>query len=522
MTSNFPSTRHAPPPGSVVVALTGVLAGFGAIGHCEVRSSTDYAIEAEGFDPSFAQATSADYQVEASVDVIGGGGGETVTNTAARNGFKGALYEVTAVAVMATPAMVGETSAYAPSTTPLSGTATYNDSTVSALAGDEIAWTIDAGPITSISGAGLATAGMVSGDAVAGFSGSYSGMWGMGSLTVLDTDDDNFGGYADDGLPDWWQIGAGLSAGEAGPDLDPDRDGRINREEFAQNLDPLVSDLFGAPQAAWVKVGADWYFTVTFRRNKAASNFVELSVMRATDLVDWSAEGVVLVSVTDIDAETESVTVRSSIPMHMQPKEFLSVVGKGPYVAMTFDDGPHPTRTPRLLDILLARNIKATFFTVGTNAGLYPQILQRMVNEGHEIGNHTQTHPDLSTLSDAQVRAELDSCHAAIVAATGVAPVLMRPPFGALTQAQRVWIPQEYGYRTVFWDVDPLDWQQPGAGIVADRIVPAVGNGSVVLSHDIHSGTIDAMPLVLDRLLAKGYQFVTVSELDDLITTFLE
>ena len=198
------------------------------------------------------------------------------------------------------------------------------------------------------------------------------------------------------------------------------------------------------------------------------------------------------------------------------------VRGLGPYVAMTFDDGPHPTRTAQLLDILLARNIKATFFTVGTNAGYYPELLQRMVDEGHEIGNHTQNHPNLSAMTDAEVRVELNACHAAIVAATGVAPVLLRPPYGSLTQAQRTWIPQEYGYRIVFWDVDPLDWQKPGAPVVADRIVSSVWNGAVVLSHDIHAETIEAMPLVFDRLIAKGYKFVTVSELTALSPQFIE
>ena len=500
----------------LTAVLAGLLAAFAEKAYAEVRSSPDYVIKAEAFDPTFETAVSEAYQVEASVDMIGGTGVEAGTKTEARSGFKGALYEVSAVAVMATPAKINETSAYAPVTAQLSATALYDDSTISPLDGNEVAWTVNAGAITSISGTGLATVGAVSADTVSGFSGEYSGISGTGNLTVTDYDRDNFGAYADDGLPDWWQIGTGLSSGEAGLTQDPDHDGIVNRDEFAFNLDPLAHESLATPQAGFASLGADRYLTVTFRRNMAASDFFEWSVLRSTDLKNWSPEGVTLLSKEEIDSWTESVTMRSSFPMSMQPKEFLSVRAHGPYVAMTFDDGPHPTNTPQLLDILLARNIKATFFTIGTNAGYYPKLLRRMIAEGHEIGNHTQNHPDLSTMTDTQVRMELDACHNAIVAATGVAPVLMRPPYGALTKAQRIWIAQEYGYYIAFWDLDPLDWQLPGSAVVADRIASSVRNGSKVLSHDIKAGTIAAMPLALDRLIAKGYKFVTVSELNAL------
>ena len=497
----------------LAAVLAGLLAVFGEEACAEARSSVDYVMEAEAFDPTFETAVSQTYQVKASVDMIGGTGVEAGTNTVVRSGFKGALYEVSAVAVLASPAEVNETSAYAPVTAQLLANTVYDDSTLSPLAGNDVTWRVKAGAITSISGSGLATVGAVSADTVSGFSGEYSGLSGAGNLLVIDYDRDNFGAYADDGLPDWWQIGTGLGSGEAGLAHDPDHDGIVNRDEFAFNLDPLAHESLVRPQGGLANLGADRYLTVTFRRNKASSDFFKWSVLRSTDLENWSPEGVTMLSKEDIDSGTKSITVRSSFPMSMQPKEFLSVRAHGPYVAMTFDDGPHPTNTAQLLDILLARNIKATFFPVGTNVGYYPKLLRRMIAEGHEIGNHTQNHPNLSTMTDAQVRAELDACHNAIVAATGVSPVLMRPPYGALNQAQRTWIPQEYGYSIVFWDLDTLDWQAPGITVVADRIASSVRNGSKVLSHDIHAATIAAMPLALDRLIAKGYQFVTVSEL---------
>ncbi|MEM6910254.1 MAG: polysaccharide deacetylase family protein [Verrucomicrobiota bacterium] len=185
----------------------------------------------------------------------------------------------------------------------------------------------------------------------------------------------------------------------------------------------------------------------------------------------------------------------------------------GPFVALTFDDGPHPTNTPRLLDILKRRNITATFFVVGSNTNAYPGIIRRMVAEGHEVANHTVNHPNLTQLSQNGVRRELDGSRDAIQRACGVTPTLMRPPYGALSRYQRAWIMEEYRYPTILWDVDPRDWTRPGAAVVADRIVKGTRNGSIILAHDIHAPTIDAMPSTLDRLLGKGFRFVTVSEL---------
>ncbi len=184
-----------------------------------------------------------------------------------------------------------------------------------------------------------------------------------------------------------------------------------------------------------------------------------------------------------------------------------------PYVALTFDDGPHPRYTPRLLDILKQRNVKATFYVVGTNAKAYPHILKRMVQEGHEVANHTWSHPYLTKLSQSSVRKELDSTRDAIIQATGIPPVSYRPPYGAINSSLKSWIHSEYGYPTIMWSVDPLDWQKPGSGKVADRLVNGAHKGAILLAHDIHRGTIDAIPSTVDRLIQKGYRFVTVSQL---------
>jgi peptidoglycan/xylan/chitin deacetylase (PgdA/CDA1 family) len=180
---------------------------------------------------------------------------------------------------------------------------------------------------------------------------------------------------------------------------------------------------------------------------------------------------------------------------------------------MTFDDGPHPQHTPRLLDMLKQRGIKATFFVVGQNAAQYPEILKRIAAEGHELANHSYTHPILNPLGEGGIREQLDKTHQAVLGATGVTMKLLRPPYGALTENMRRWTHQTFGYRTILWDVDPLDWKVRDAGRVQSEILGHARAGSIVLAHDIHKSTVDAMPETLDGLAAKGFKFVTVSEL---------
>lgn len=192
---------------------------------------------------------------------------------------------------------------------------------------------------------------------------------------------------------------------------------------------------------------------------------------------------------------------------------FSQVRTSGKYIAMTFDDGPNPNNTPRLLDMLRARNIKATFYVVGSNVDLYPQIVRRAVAEGHEIGNHSYSHRLLSKMSDSAIREDLTRCRDAVGRAAGVQPRTLRPPYGGLLQSQREWVHAEFGYPIILWSVDPLDWKRPGPSVVCSRILSQTKPGSIVLAHDLHSATVDAMPATLDGLLQRGFQFVTVSQL---------
>lgn len=192
---------------------------------------------------------------------------------------------------------------------------------------------------------------------------------------------------------------------------------------------------------------------------------------------------------------------------------FTRVPVAGKFVALTFDDGPHPQNTPRLLDILSARNVKATFYVIGRSVDLHPAIVRRTVAEGHEIGNHSHTHRLMTKLGDTEVRGEMQRCEDAIGRAAGVRPRTMRPPYGGLAPRQRALVHAEFGYPTILWNVDPLDWKRPGPTVVAQRLLAGANPGAILLAHDLHSQTVDAMPATVDGLLRQGYKFVTVSQL---------
>lgn len=185
----------------------------------------------------------------------------------------------------------------------------------------------------------------------------------------------------------------------------------------------------------------------------------------------------------------------------------------GPYIAMTFDDGPSAKLTPKLLDLLAAHHIKATFFLIGENAAENQEIVAREAREGHEVANHSWSHPNLAKMSEDGIRAQLRRTDDAIKSAIGRSPTLMRPPYGSITAHQKKWINNEFGYKVVLWDVDPLDWRRPGSAVVCNRIVKNTRAGSIILAHDIHPGTIEAMPCVFKELEEKGFKFATVSEL---------
>lgn len=185
----------------------------------------------------------------------------------------------------------------------------------------------------------------------------------------------------------------------------------------------------------------------------------------------------------------------------------------GRYIAITFDDGPSATQTPKLLDMLKERGIKATFYVVGQNVVEYPDIMRRIAAEGHELGNHSWNHPSLTKLGADGVRSQMNKTSDAIEKTTGVRPKTMRPPYGATNAGLNRQFDQQFGMKVILWSVDPLDWKYRNSSKVSSMIIENTHPGAIILAHDIHPSTVAAMPAVFDALLAKGYKFVTVSEL---------
>lgn len=178
-------------------------------------------------------------------------------------------------------------------------------------------------------------------------------------------------------------------------------------------------------------------------------------------------------------------------------------------IAITFDDGPHPVNTNRLLDYLRERNVLATFYMVGALIYSHPETAKNVFIQGHEIGNHTWNHPNLTRISLEQAKQEVNSTSNIIKHITGQNPTNLRPPYGAINQT----LLQELDLPVVNWSVDTLDWRDRDPELVAKRAVAGARNGSIILMHDLHSTSVDAVPLILDTLLAQGYKFVTVSHI---------
>src|SRR5882724_8496076 len=191
-------------------------------------------------------------------------------------------------------------------------------------------------------------------------------------------------------------------------------------------------------------------------------------------------------------------------------------------VAITFDDGPDPRWTPKILDILKAGNVKAVFFLVGVNAERYPGLVRRIVNEGHEIGNHTYYHPNLALCWPEHIRLELNATQLLLETITGRATTLFRPPYAAdtgptdLSELAPLKIAENLNYLVILESIDPQDWAKPGADTILKRVKQQRRDGSIILLHDAggdRSQTVEALPRILDWLHTRGDTVVPLSTL---------
>lgn len=189
-------------------------------------------------------------------------------------------------------------------------------------------------------------------------------------------------------------------------------------------------------------------------------------------------------------------------------------------VALTFDDGPDNYYTPRILDILHAKEVPGTFFIVGKEAQRYPDMVKRIAMEGNALGNHTWDHPKFWTLTNKQATQEVDSTQNEIQQLTGIRTKLFRPPYGRVTPSDEILL-NSLGYKIVDWSVDTLDWKGASAARILQLVNGEISPGGIILEHCLAgrpgelNGTLNALPQIIDTLKAKGYKFVTVPALLD-------
>jgi peptidoglycan/xylan/chitin deacetylase (PgdA/CDA1 family) len=181
-------------------------------------------------------------------------------------------------------------------------------------------------------------------------------------------------------------------------------------------------------------------------------------------------------------------------------------------VALTFDDGPHPAYTPRLLQILKQYHAKATFFVVGEQAERNPDLIRAEIAAGDSVGNHTYDHVSLVKIPQAYVGTEIKACGEVLRQITGHAPHLFRPPGGNYDDSVTD-VSQALGYTMVLWTDDPGDYASPGNDIIMSRLLGKINNGSIILLHDGVEQTVAVLPRLLQYLKDHGYQTVTIDEM---------
>ena len=186
-----------------------------------------------------------------------------------------------------------------------------------------------------------------------------------------------------------------------------------------------------------------------------------------------------------------------------------SMVAEAPKIAITFDDGPSAHCTGRLLDGLKERNVKSTFFLIGKNAKENPELVKRLFEEGHLIGNHTYNHVDIAKVSDDEAKKEILDTDEVIYSITGKHVEYMRPPFGIWQRRLEL----DLEVLPVMWSIDPLDWTTENVDEIVNKVVTEAEENDIILLHDCYDSSVDAALRIVDILMEKGFEFVTVDEL---------
>ncbi|GAE27797.1 peptidoglycan N-acetylglucosamine deacetylase [Halalkalibacter wakoensis JCM 9140] len=243
----------------------------------------------------------------------------------------------------------------------------------------------------------------------------------------------------------------------------------------------------------------------------------------STEAIEFQGE--IFVPVVDVAKKLQmDVTYNSqqnrtfiTTNISVKPNVFAKGQSTEKLVALTFDDGPENHYTPMILDVLKEKGVPATFFVVGQEVKTYPNMMRRIVNEGHGIANHTWSHPDLRKKWSSEVRKEIELTQQETQITVGRRSDLFRPPYGAYTKADML-IMNQLGMRNIMWSVDTLDW----SGLSADQILEIVNRdvspGGIILQHNFQygrllDGSVEALPRIIDDLQKRGYRFVTIQTL---------
>ena len=232
-----------------------------------------------------------------------------------------------------------------------------------------------------------------------------------------------------------------------------------------------------------------------------------------------------LSGVLDIDNYIHSLfafnEIEEQFPVETSQPEYPSIpqadvsqypVGEYKYIALTFDDGPEKTNTPRILDALKEYDAKATFFVLGHRVEANAEIIRRMIDEGHSVGNHSYNHKELTKLKTDKLSYQIDTTSGYIREITGQDVYMLRPPYGS-RNSRVIEAARQRGMAIILWDIDPEDWKHKNAETICENIVSKAKDGDIILVHDIYSTSVDGAIMAVQQLTEQGFRFVTVPEL---------
>ena len=265
-----------------------------------------------------------------------------------------------------------------------------------------------------------------------------------------------------------------------------------------------ISD--GAASGVWTSSGSEWVDADGKRY------YMDLDGIMQTGVVTVDGKSYELLddgSLKGYKAKTKKATTTPIAKAKAsKSKNKSSEKTADKYVALTFDDGPS-SFTNRLLDCLEANNSKATFFMVGKEIDSFPDEVKRMESLGCELGNHTYSHVDLTTLAPEDMSAEIAGVDEDLVNLVGHGATVLRPPYGNINDSVRSTV----GTPMILWSIDTLDWETQDASQITEAVMSQVQDGSIILMHDIFSTSVDAAEIFIPKLIEEGYQLVTIHEL---------